>query len=168
MLTVQTRFIAAFVAAQCVLIVLGAQNGAGWSLLSRGPSALAYYAELSGASGNYRFFSPNVADPVVADIVLTRRGKRMWHVAIGRHVSELDLRQSTAMVYLTSLGLPNLQSRIVAAWALGLHRECDTANVKLGINRTPTMARYRAGDRPWVEFYYEAEYQRRSHPSGSR
>jgi len=163
---VKNRVIAAFVAVQCALIVLGSENGAGWSLLERAPAPLGFYSELSGAAGNYRFFSPNVADPVVADIVLSRHGERRWHIAIGRGASEFDFRQSTAMIYLTTLHVPNLQARIVAAWALGLHRECDTASVKLGVRRTPTMARYRAGDRPWDEYYYEVEYKR-LHPAGT-
>jgi hypothetical protein len=162
--TLKSRLVAAFVVVQCVLIVLGSQNGDGSSLLSRAPEALSDYAEFSGALGNYRFFSPNVGDPIVADIVLSRRGKRMWHMLIGRGANELDFRQTTAMLYLAGLGLPNLQSRIVAAWALGLHRECDTAYVKLGTHLTPTMAKYRKGERPRDDFYYEVEYKRRPHP----
>jgi hypothetical protein len=163
--TVKTRLVAAFVVLQCLLILLGSEDSEGSSRLAHAPAALTYYAELSGALGNYRFFSPNVADPVVADIELSRAGKRRWHIEIGRGATELDFRQSTAMIYLAGIGLPNLQSRIVAAWALGLHRECDTAYVKLGHRVTPTMAAYRAGRRPYNEFYYEAEYKRRSRPA---
>ena len=165
MYSLKSRLVAAFVAVQCILILLGSEDSAGTSLLARAPAGLAYYAELSGALGNYRFFSPNVGDPVVADIVLSRAGKQRWHIEIGRGASELDFRQTTAMIYLAGIGLPNLQSRIVAAWALGLHRECDTAYVKIGRRLTPTMAAYRAGKRPSNEYYYEVEYKRRSKPA---
>jgi hypothetical protein len=161
----KNRLIAGFVAVQCLLILLGSEDSAGSSPLARAPTALAYYAEMSGALGNYRFFSPNVGDPVVADVVLSRSGKQRWHLEIGRGANELDFRQSTAMIYLAGIGLPNLQARIVAAWALGLHRECDTAYVKLGLHITPTMAAYRAGKRPRNDYYYEAEYKRRSRPA---
>jgi hypothetical protein len=152
--------LAVFVVAQFTCILLGSRDANSSAPLDHAPRLVWEYAIMTGAIGNYRFFSPNIGDQNTASVTLYRDKQQLGRVLLGSGRSEASLRQSTFMLFLANVQMPQLESRVLAAYELGRMRKANRAKVILNDHVIPSMERFRAGDRPYDKAYYEATFQK--------
>jgi hypothetical protein len=155
-------------AAHLIVVVFGACH---W-LPDRTGSPLAetlrWYARLSGADSEYGFFSPEVGSEHRTRFLLEDDHGSPWSDAIDRTSSrEARLRLNNIADYPFMSGAavesPALRQELVKSWAAAMfsrHPNAIAVTVVVEAYDVPSMADYRAGQRPSWKQVYEARLQR--------
>jgi hypothetical protein len=156
-MTLRLKLAACTAAFHLVVVVCSASGGL--SLLKKGlPGPLLYrYAVLSGADNGFGFFAPSVAATNRTRFAIADGAGKAHEVTLGEAPNhEVRLRSGTPVVL---FGVNELRSPLAASWAgkvFGRHPEARAVNVRVEEYEVPSMAAYRAGERPqWLAIYEE-------------
>jgi hypothetical protein len=131
---------------------------------------LRWYAQLSGADSEYGFFAPEVGSEQRASFLLQDEDGLKWSDAIDQaNSSEARLRlinivESPFMTG-TAAEWPAWRRQLVKSWAATMfsrHPRAVSLTVIVEAYDVPTMAEYRAAQRPSWKLVYEARIQRDS------
>jgi hypothetical protein len=155
----------AYVAAHFLVIVvttiaMAAPASFPWPEDSAVGKGLARYGDWTGATNNYAFFSPNVADQVIVELTAVDAGGETTVEVLGTGGTQTDLRVFSMMQLLAKFKAQDLQGQSLAAYTFGRHPEAPIAVVVLRIHRLPSMAAARLGEKPYLEEFYRAVFVR--------
>jgi hypothetical protein len=145
-------------------LILVACGAAGLSLLpdSCPPGrALRWYGAVTEAGNGYGYFAPSVGSPSRVTFLLSDGAGRTWADALDPGGSpEVRLRVGTIALQSAD---PELRPHLAASWAarmFGRHPDAREVVVRIELHELPSMAQYRAGERPRWEKVYEATFRR--------
>ncbi len=149
-----------------LLVVCGAVH---WPLLGHDNPAgrtLRVYGAMTGADYSYGFFAPGVGSQLRATFVLVDKEGRTWTDVVGDGAShEAGLRMGNAISWFY---YPQSRPGVAASLAgtmFGRHPRAEQILVKVEFYHVPTMAEFRAGERPGWYPMYEAQFSRTNTPA---
>jgi hypothetical protein len=150
-------------AVHLVLVVCGAMS---WSLLpeNRLPGkVLGIGRAMTGSDSHYGFFAPDVGPVLRARFTLIDGTGRRWTetLDLGNTLEE-RLRISNVLSLVFEENLRREVAASLAGTLLARHPTAQKVIVMIDVYDPPTMADYRAGERPEWELMYEATVSRKN------
>lgn len=116
---------------------------------------LTAYMDYSGASSDYRFFSPTVGSQVRARFLHSDGSGTEREIQLTTPSREVNLRISSMLM--SSVNLPEIRDAMAASWAamiLAGQPPGARVSVILEVFHSPSMAEYRRGERgAWRPVY---------------
>jgi hypothetical protein len=146
---------------QLLMIAGGAFHFAPWLHVPWLGDALVTLGDLTGSRYSFGFFAPDIPNPVVAEVTTVHYDGAENVRTFGGGTTELDHRIQTMMAFFTVVDTDNLHAASLAAYAFGRDDSVEKVKVSLRCYVLPTMAQYRAGQKPDVREYYAGLYARR-------
>jgi hypothetical protein len=148
------------------LVICGAL---GWSPLDGDQlpaKALRVEQAMSGSDTGYGFFAPDVGCDLRARFTLIDATGREWTemMDFGDNL-EAQIRVSNVLALVDDDELRAFVAGSLAGTMLARHPTARTVIVTFETYDPPTMAEFRAGDRPQWEMIYEAAISRKTNPS---
>lgn len=153
------RFICLLAGAHLVLVGLGASSQVG--RLGQGPVArsVQWYGAMTGADAGFNFFAPQVGSEMRVRFDLSDDTGRVWADELTADANqEVRLRiGSMTGLFPAEPEAEPVRLDLAASWAatmFGRHPDAHRVVVWVELYDVPSMADYRAGERPaWVPVY---------------
>ncbi|MEY2481784.1 MAG: hypothetical protein QOK24_312 [Verrucomicrobiota bacterium] len=120
------------------------------------------YSSYSGASAGYGFFSPDIADQIVARVEMRRGDSILCAKLFENNRDEAETRLSGLVMLLSDIDRDDVATKLIAARCFGVVDDLQTVKVSLEYVIVPSLAEYRNGSVEHYRPFYEAEFVRRA------